>query len=856
MRHDSMCSCRARGAAWMSVALMMAVALPAAAAVSNIQAQHRNGQTFVTWMDAETGTAGAKYRYTVYRASVPITPATLPNATPIAANVLPFSGKRFGYAFNMKDRTDASKPMAIIVEGGTPLPLWSGLNVHTASANGPAYYAVVARDTVAGVDAPVVAGANSMTAPVMESVSPLSPILHHTAASVYPGVAVTGQQGLPLLLSLHASSAGGGPPDERSDYYEFFGDASMGYRDGMQTAFGVQEWRLASGHQLRLITRDTLEHPNGAQGFETFWFGYNIVPQGAASGTPARAHSFTEQRLDWMLQWAIARYGADPNRIYAEGTSMGGWGTMSYALRRPERFAALFPTLPRMRQTALPNLAPGGPTNLTQASGVVPLMPDGSTRYFDRMDSVAYVAARHADLPFVGWSIGRQDGYATWAEQLDFVNAMKANHHGFAFAWNNGNHSAGIEPMAIIRKDYPPELFALDKSYPAFANSSIDDDPGNGSPTSGALVGGINLGFAWSDIVDQPQQWSVRLSNRLAQGRMTVDVTPRRLQQFLLAPGEQVSWSNSTGGSGVATADAWGLLTITAVGINAGQASVLTLTKLGSGDSVAPTAPTGLVATAVSSSRIALAWTAASDNVAVTGYRVYRNGTPVAIVATPGHDDTGLAAGTGYSYTVAALDAAGHTSAVSSVANATTLASVPAGDFDFALDNAGPRSVVAGQQVTNTLTASLLSGATQNLVFSTAGLPSGVTASYGPANCSPGCTTTLTLQVAGTAVPGSYQITVSGTAGGITRHSAFALRIAAAGSDSPSAVADGLDGGGGGGCSASASAHGLPDASLGLLLSTALGLLLMRRRQALRSAWFVTASAAANASGRRPPFAA
>ncbi len=655
-------------------ALLAIAALPASAAVSGIQALHHDGQTFVTWMDAETGTAGTKYRYTLYRAAAPITQANLAGARQVATNILPFSGKRFGYAFNMTDRADPTKPMAVIQEGGSPLPLWSGLAVYTAQAGESAYYAVVARDTTSGTDQPVVAGQNATTAPVAESVAPLRPIQLHTAASVYPSLGITGRQGLPLLLVLHASGANGGPPDERSDYYEFFGNGAMGYHDGLQTALGVQEWRLPAGNMLRLFTRDTLVHPSGAQGFETYWFGYNIVPEGAPAGTPARAQPYTENRLDWMLQWTVDHYGADTNRLYAEGQSMGGWGTLSYALRRPTRFAALYPAMPRTRQTVLPNLDPGTAGNITKASGANPLMPDNTTRYFDRMDSVAYVAARHADLPFIGWSIGRNDGYATWQEQVDFVHALQASRHGFAFAWNNGDHSAGTEPMVLVKQDYPPELFALNKSYPALTHSSLDNNLGNGDPANGDLVGGINLGFAWSDIVDQPRQWSVRLSNRLATARMTVDVTPRRLQQFTLNPGDQVSWTNSAGGSGVATVDAWNLVTIPAVGINPGQASVLTLSKDSAADTTAPTAPSGLRATAASASQVNLSWTASTDNLAVTGYRVLRNGTPVATVTATSHSDTGLAAATAYSYTVQALDAAGNVSAPSAAATATTSA--------------------------------------------------------------------------------------------------------------------------------------------------------------------------------------
>ena len=41
-------------------------------------------------------------------------------------------------------------------------------------------------------------------------------------------------------------------------------------------------------------------------------------------------------------------------------------------------------------------------------------------------------------------------------------------------------------------------------------------------------------------------------------------------------------------------------------------------------DTAAPSIPTGLTATAISSSQINLSWTASTDNVAVTGYQVFR----------------------------------------------------------------------------------------------------------------------------------------------------------------------------------------------------------------------------------------
>jgi hypothetical protein len=103
--------------------------------------------------------------------------------------------------------------------------------------------------------------------------------------------------------------------------------------------------------------------------------------------------------------------------------------------------------------------------------------------------------------------------------------------------------------------------------------------------------------------------------------------------------------------------------------------SAATLTVNAVVDTTPPTVPTGLAATAVSSSQINLAWTASTDNVGVTGYKVFRGGTQVATSPSTSYQDTGLAASTAFTYTVAAFDAAGNTSAQSTSASATTLAS-------------------------------------------------------------------------------------------------------------------------------------------------------------------------------------
>ena len=89
-------------------------------------------------------------------------------------------------------------------------------------------------------------------------------------------------------------------------------------------------------------------------------------------------------------------------------------------------------------------------------------------------------------------------------------------------------------------------------------------------------------------------------------------------------------------------------------------------------DTQAPSIPTNLQATVVSSTQINLSWTASTDNVGVTSYRVYRNGTQIASLSTTSYSDTGLSPSTTYSYSVAAVDAAGNVSLQSSSVNGTT----------------------------------------------------------------------------------------------------------------------------------------------------------------------------------------
>jgi hypothetical protein len=92
-------------------------------------------------------------------------------------------------------------------------------------------------------------------------------------------------------------------------------------------------------------------------------------------------------------------------------------------------------------------------------------------------------------------------------------------------------------------------------------------------------------------------------------------------------------------------------------------------------DVIAPAAPTGTAAQLVSPTSATVTWTAATDNVGVTGYRVLRNGTQIGTTTTAlTYTDKTLTGGATASYTVVAVDAAGNVSPASNSAVVTTQA--------------------------------------------------------------------------------------------------------------------------------------------------------------------------------------
>jgi fibronectin type 3 domain-containing protein len=193
-------------------------------------------------------------------------------------------------------------------------------------------------------------------------------------------------------------------------------------------------------------------------------------------------------------------------------------------------------------------------------------------------------------------------------------------------------------------------------------------------------------------------------------------------------------------------------------------------------DTTPPTTPAGVTAT-VSGTSVALAWTASTDNVGVTGYSVYR-GTSAAfapsaanlIATTAGNtynDASSLAPGT-YYYEVVASDAAGNASGASSAASATI---PPAGDTT---PPTAPTNVVA--TVTGTSVGLTWAASTDNVGVTGYNIYRGSVAGFTPSAATKAGSTT-----------GATSFTDSGVAAGTYYYEVVAMD-AASNASAPSAA--------------------------------------------------------------------
>jgi pimeloyl-ACP methyl ester carboxylesterase len=511
----------------------------ATAPVSQLAGTPRDGQVFLTWQEGATpeGTT-----FNVYLSDAPI--ADVARARRIGHHVEPHSARDWWEdPASFTKGLPAARPVGFLIRSGGPrLDPTGGLFVHTVAAErqGKLFFAVTASDPRGREDAQLAAGVNSLSAGVAAAPGEIQPIWQLAGQPPRPGKG----KGQSLWLNLHAKSGVVAHME-----YLLFGDARMGWREGLPFKFAVRVGRgevVVQPTDRVWINRPFVEAgDSGARAIWTFWYGYNSRiddRRQMAEGVPA---NYTERRNLWILNWVRRYYQPDDQRWYCSGSSMGGCGTISFGLRHPELFAGLHANVPIV---AYNYAGSGSAHRLEPTCWVGPIAADLKTdeglALLDRMNATKFVRETPDDLPPLMLINGRQDGSIPWQNNPPFYRALNDAHQAFAAYWDNGTHPT-------CGKDAPEDVkawmqrfrqFRRDRSYPAFANTSTNRNPGDGRPSDGDIIGWMNRGMDGTDVEDTGERYAITLRADYPgiQYPVRTDVTLRRVQQFKTRPAERL----------------------------------------------------------------------------------------------------------------------------------------------------------------------------------------------------------------------------------------------------------------------------------------------------------------------------
>jgi hypothetical protein len=355
---------------------------------------------------------------------------------------------------------------------------------------------------------------------------------------------------------------------------------------------------------------------------ETWYFGFARHHDYRAGGEPAAGDeimNYTEQRILRMvydLMQAPPGPAVDAERLYIYGHSMGASGVLAFALRYPNVFAAAYCSEP---MTNYATSGDGGGTDWrTDVSPkwgaralnlLVEISAPGGwaahlARYngrgvWDWQNHQANLQSRQGDemVPF-GIGHGRADTVIEWATQgRPAYVALNASRRAWGGMITDDEHNwlsfAGLPPSLGASSSAGPfaDLRAVrSESVPGLSNTSTNlplPPPDSGPP------GGYNLGIRWSSSwdpwdgapVDTVARYQISLcavradpdDNACGTGAaLTVDVTPRRLQQFRVTASARYTWENrrvsdsALVASGSVAADTYGLVTVAGFAVSPG----------------------------------------------------------------------------------------------------------------------------------------------------------------------------------------------------------------------------------------------------------------------------------------------
>ncbi|MBX7110032.1 MAG: putative metal-binding motif-containing protein, partial [Chitinophagales bacterium] len=528
------------------------LSLPAKAyLVTELQATYSNGQVFLTWKNP----AATNLRYNVYRSTTPLNASNINSSTYLGYvrdNSAKNTRKSQLYGSTYYFKINASAP---------PLASDRGLYVATSTDAGSYYYAVMVVNLSTGEeDKSAINASNSLAVPVSEMVANPQPVLQ------LQGTETDGTQRFEYAMWGNNQNTSHFPAfNNAGSYAHNFTVFKIGnstnksiyvlFKD--DSPFNTNGIYLCNDCNVLKID-DRL--PNGVDSYWSGWNeNYDMYSTTNPVATTGDVHMYTQVRLKETFEWVRKNIAADSNKLYVTGISHNGFGALLTSEMWPNLVAATYankaPIIvkpinnsPREQQWSDNSTNPNSDYIDPNTGIVVPLwklFDFGHMNYVNRING----------LPYMSGINGKQDVTVGWIQKYFWYDSVEYYNQGGAWYWDNRTHTGTGETFTDTEVTPDYERFSLAHSYPAFSYCSINQNPGNGTPSNGDMIGALNGYLDWNNegIVDISTNYDITcfVKDMYAGGVLmanqydscTTNITFRRLQQFKPQVGQVVTWT-------------------------------------------------------------------------------------------------------------------------------------------------------------------------------------------------------------------------------------------------------------------------------------------------------------------------
>ena len=564
--------------------------------VQNVTIHHNEGQTFITWKEiypvikseqitlGEFKTAMKNFpkdiKYNVYSSQTPI--VSLTDLTPISkvSSSSVWNDKYYGYTNNSPDQ-----PLErFIVQNGTdPLDPGTGLFVNNPEQQGMAYYAVTA--VIDGIEQLCLTTSN-VTSSILENTGQGEPVLQKTQnPDLFQYIRNS---------TIHYYVRWEAPPNCNivGKPYNYIVAVPSEVADPAPVGIHMHCWggSMESGYGWWYDADDGSILLSSNQYPYDWWTGYheNLFtdnePQTKADWENGVVRPYSQNRMYSFLEWLDKdhNWNIDLNRTFTAGSSMGGSGSLMFAIRNSEKVAWSNSWVGVHNPSNSPNFT----SSYAQMYGPLEydvLFEDG-TKVWDYFNDIWFLNNnRDKDMGFLTFSNGKNDSAIGWEQAVNFYKALQETRQPHLFVWGQAGHSQR-SVMPLTGEQQIMELdIRLDQTLPAFTQCSLDDNPGNGNQADGDESGQINRYLFWEtdNIVDTQSDWKmiVALTSSAPDNTCFVNITPRRCQQFSPSPGSFINWKAEDLGSGIiqegtVQVDQWGLITLESIKVSKNKVKI------------------------------------------------------------------------------------------------------------------------------------------------------------------------------------------------------------------------------------------------------------------------------------------